>query len=312
MAASIAYHASVSILPILLLLTLGMSAFGGGEFVTTVLEITAIFLPEATQQVVADALRSATDRLGVSVVSVGLLLWGTSTIFRTMDAAFAQIYDTERKLSLADQVRDAVLVGVALTAAAAVAALLSPVITVPVTVPFSFVFDGLVAVLGLTVAFFPVYYVFPNVEVSVREVLPGVLVAAVGWAGLEWLFHFYASVSNKPDIYGLLGTQLLLVVWLYVGSLVLLVGAAVNATLAGRDGDSTTQRRGRRQFGRGVVDEDSFEEGLDKLVRQARDADVPGDEIRRTLEERTERVGESEDSQSADAAAPADDASGSR
>lgn len=298
MAASIAYHALVSLLPILLLLSLVLSATGRGRFVGTVVRLTTVFLPEAGQQVVANALGGATGNVGLSVVSVGVLLWGTSKIFRAMDAAFAQIYDTERKLSLVGQFSDALIVVLAVGGAAVVAVLFGSVVAVPDGVPFSWALDGLVAVLGLTVAFFPMYYVFPNIDVSVREVLPGVLVAAVGWTSLEWLFHLYASASSKPDIYGLLGTVLLLVTWLYVGGLVLLAGASVNATLSGRDGDPTTQRPGKRQFGREVRDVESFENRLDRLVAQADDADVSAADLREALRRRAEAVGDARSDES--------------
>ena len=291
MAASIAYHAFVSMLPILLLLTLFVSAFGSERFVASVIDLTTVVLPETGQQVVTDALRNATGSVGLSVVGIGVLLWGTSKIFRAMDAAFAEIYDTERKLSLLDQFRDALVVFFALALAILGAIVLGSFVAIPATVPFAGLLNGLVAVLGLAVAFLPIYYVFPNTDVSVREVLPGVLVAATGWVGLEVVFSLYVSFSNKPDIYGLLGTLVLFVTWLYVGGLVLLVGATVNATLGSHDGDRKTRRRGKRRFGKQVTDQDSFEARLDELVVDARDAGVSTAEVERTLRRQAEKAG---------------------
>lgn len=207
-----------------------------------------------------------------------------------------------------DQFRDALVVVIALAVAATVAILFGSIITIPNELPFSGVLDGLVAILGLMVAFFPVYYVFPDIDASVQEVVPGVLVAAIGWAGLEWLFHLYASVSNKPDIYGLAGILLLLVIWLYVGGLVLLAGATVNATVAGHDGDPTTQWHGKRQFGRQITDIESFEGRLNDLVVQATDATIQRDKIQRALQRQAENV---EDSHNGGAATSAEDSAGS-
>ncbi len=287
-AASIAYHAFVSMLPVLLLLTLVLSTVGGEQFVDEVLELTATVLPEPGQGVVGTALRNASGNVGASLVGVVALVWGTVRIFRAMDAAFAEIYDTDRTTSLVGRAQDALVVLLALGAAAIVAVLFESLIEVPDAVPLAGLLDALLAVFGLAVAFFPMYYVFPNMDVSVREVVPGVLVAAVGWMALRWAFDLYVSVSSKPDVYGLLGTLLLLVIWLYVGGLVLLVGAAVNATLAGRDG--ARGPGGERRFGRQVTDADSFEAGVDSLVREAADAGVADEEVGRVLRGRAERV----------------------
>jgi len=102
-------------------------------------------------------------------------------------------------------------------------------------VPFVEVANLVGLVLALVVAFFPIYYVFPDTSVTAREVLPGVVIAAVGWALLQGLFQLYASVSSLADLYGALGAVLLFIFWLYFGSLILLVGATVNVVLANRD-----------------------------------------------------------------------------
>ena len=294
MAASIAYHALVSMLPILFLLVLVVSTFGSAELVDTVLGLTRSFLPTAGRQIIVDALRNATGDAGLSVIGVGVLLWGTSKIFRAMDAAFAEIYDTRRDNSLLAQFRDAFVVLGTLVVIAVGAALFGTVVRIPPTVPFAESLADLVAVLGLAVAFVPIFSVFPDTDVSVREAVPGVVVAALGWAALEWLFHLYAAFTNKPDIYGLVGTLLLLVTWLYAGSLMLLVGASVNATLAGRDGKREAERRSKRTFGRRITDADSFGRRLDDLVHRADAADVSAEEIRRALRQRADEVGDSD------------------
>lgn len=291
MAGSIAYHVFVSMLPILLLVTFLVSVFGSDQFVASVLELTGTFLPATSQEVLAEALRNAAGSIGLSVVGVGVLVWGTSKIFRAMDAAFAEVYDTERKVSVVDQFYDALVVVFALAVAIIGAVLFGSVIRIPATVPLARPLNGLLAILGLAVAFLPLYYVFPNRDVSVREILPGTFVAAVGWMGLKWLFDLYVSVSNQPDIYGLLGTLVLFVTWLYVGSLVLLMGATVNAALASHNGLWKTQQRSKRQFGQPITDAEGFEDRLEELVIEANEADIPKEEIKRLLRQQAETVG---------------------
>ena len=89
-------------------------------------------------------------------------------------------------------------------------------------------------VVGLTVAFLPLYHLLPGEDVSVREALPGAVLAAVGWTLLQTGFRVYAAGAAGYETYGVLGGTLLLVTFLYVGAPLLLVGVVLNAVLAGR------------------------------------------------------------------------------
>jgi hypothetical protein len=90
---------------------------------------------------------------------------------------------------------------------------------------------------GLSVTFLPMYYIFPDVDIAVREALPGAVLAAVGWVLLQVGFRAYTRIAGSYEAYGVLGGVLLLITFLYFGGLVLLVGAVVNATLADRLAD---------------------------------------------------------------------------
>lgn len=102
--------------------------------------------------------------------------------------------------------------------------------------PLVAVANPVLLVVGLSVSLFPIYYVFPDLDLSVREVVPGVLIAAVGWAALQSLFQFYVLLFDKQEVYGVIGGVLLLLTWLYLSGFLLLVGGVVNAVLAGRTG----------------------------------------------------------------------------
>jgi membrane protein len=85
------------------------------------------------------------------------------------------------------------------------------------------------AVLGL--AFLPIYYVLPPVDVSIREVLPGVAVAAAGWVTLQLRFRFYAGNASSYAAYRMIGAMFLFVTCLYFDSVVILLRGGVNAAL---------------------------------------------------------------------------------
>jgi membrane protein len=67
-----------------------------------------------------------------------------------------------------------------------------------------------------------------------RRVWPGAVTAVVLWLVVSWMFGLYAvSVSTYAVYYGSLAAVAVMLVWLYITSLSLVVGAEVNAQLEG-------------------------------------------------------------------------------
>ncbi len=235
MAGSIAYHAFVSMLPLLLFVLVVLTTVGNEEFTASVAAVTEPFLTAYARDLLVESLDVATARTGVSVVGAVTLLWGVSKIFRGLDVAFSQIYGTASNKSLVAQLKNALVVIVALGFAVVTFVVVGSVAARVPDLPYPMVVNPLLLAAGLAVAFFPIYYVFPDVDVTPREVLPGVVVAAVGWTAMEALFQAYVLLAGRYEVvYGALGSAFLLLIWLYFSSLVLLVGAVVNAVLAGR------------------------------------------------------------------------------
>jgi membrane protein len=68
-----------------------------------------------------------------------------------------------------------------------------------------------------------------------RRVWPGTVSAVVSWLAVSWCFSAYAvSIANYALYYGGLAAVAVLLVWLYLTSLALVVGAEVNAQLGAR------------------------------------------------------------------------------
>ena len=273
-AASLAYYAFVSLIPLMLLAVVGASLFGGEEFALSLANRAAgAFGPEAGR-LVRETLANTAGQAGAGVVGTAVLLWSGLKLFRGMDVAFSTVYGSPLPDSILAQVRNGVVtlgavgVGIAVTVAVGVAlAVLDPTLVVA-NVDLANVLGNLLLVAGLTVAFLPLYYFLAG-KVTVREALPGALFAAVGWTALESGFRFYAAKAGAYEGYGVLGAVLLLVTFLYFGGLILLVGVVLNAVLAGRvdAGGLDTQ---------GMTDTDDTTDGT--AVQRASDesASVPG------------------------------------
>ncbi|WNQ10493.1 YihY/virulence factor BrkB family protein [Paenibacillus aurantius] len=88
--------------------------------------------------------------------------------------------------------------------------------------------------LGMMAAMFVLLYRFiPNRHLSFREVLPGALFTTVGWIVTSLLFSFYVNnFGNYTKTYGSIGGIIVLLTWLYISSIIIVLGGEVNATLA--------------------------------------------------------------------------------
>jgi len=234
MAGSLAYSAFVSLLPLLLLIVIALSWVGGDELVTVVLSLTRRYRSPAGQNVVYDALTRASGRVGLSLLGLVALLWGAGTLFRRLDTAFAQLYDTTGRRPLRAQVTDALVVITAMAGATLAMVFAGLVFAMVPQIPFLGVLNVLFLIAALSAVFYPVYYVFPDVDIEPLEAVPGVIVTVVGWTLLQLIFQLYISLSATAELYGVLGGVLLLITWLYFASLIFLLGGVTNVVLAGR------------------------------------------------------------------------------
>jgi YihY family inner membrane protein len=244
-AAGLAYYAFISLIPLLLLALVVASSLGDTEVVAALVGEVSRSLGEGAGGALSDALAGAAGRGGATVFGLAVFLWSGLKLFRGLDIAFSEVYGDPGPASLLEQLRNAAVtlgavgVGVAATvvAGAAIAGLGLGAAVGGGRAVGTVGTLGLVA--GLTVAFLPLYYLLPGTDIPVGEALPGAVFAAVGWTALQTGFRIYATVAGSYEAYGVIGGVLLLVTFLYFGGLVLLVGAVLNAVLAGRADERT-------------------------------------------------------------------------
>lgn len=228
-AASIAYYAIASFLPLLIVATAVLSLVGATDAFVEFLEGS---LSGSSLTVVEDALTTTQGRGGAGLIGFLVALWGATRVFRGLSKAFADIYELEGEDSILDQVGEALVVlALLLFAFVIVSVAAGLAAAVPSWIPFSGVVISLAGLALLVLGLLPMYYVLPPLDVTLGHAIPGAVVAAVGWVILQAAFSVYARYAGTYDAYGALGAVLLFVVFLYFASTVLLAGATVNAVL---------------------------------------------------------------------------------
>lgn len=248
LAASISYYTLVSLVPLLTLGLLVASFVGGDALRQQVLGLAEQYLLPSGSEVIRGALENPSGQGALSVVSLGVTLWGALKLFRGLDIAFSRVYGSEAG-GIVDQLKDGVIALGSLGAGTLGVAIATAVIAV-LDIPFVDLLSPLLLLGLLVAAFFPFYYVFPDAGLSPREALPGTVFAAVGWAVLGVVFGIYAS-STGGSVAGALGAILLLVTWFYFSGILILTGAVVNAVLAGKVGGPSDEDVADRQVQHG-------------------------------------------------------------
>lgn len=239
-AASLAYYAFISLIPLLLLAIVVGSAVGGDAFSTGVSEPVTNAVGGEAGELVRTALENQSGQSGATVVSVLVLLWSGLKLFRGLDVAFSSVYGGPPSDGIVGQLRNgllslfAVSIGVALTVAIGSIISLSGIVLVVGGVDIIGTIGTIAQLGGLVLTLLPLYYVLPSESITVREALPGAVFAAIGWTILQTVFRIYAANAGNYAAYGAIGGVLLLVTFLYFGGLILLVGVVLNAALTGR------------------------------------------------------------------------------
>ena len=246
LAASLAYYAFASLIPLLLLAISIATLVGGQQLADRIIEAAGGALPRSVADIITQTLSSS----GAAGASIGIglvfLLWSAIKIFRGMDIAFSEVYGASGPDGIVDQVTDALITLLGIVLAIVVTIVIGAVVsfvqqTSGVLAQFGLGFlrdgigyaAGLVSIVGLAIAFYPLYYFLPADDVGFKEAIPGALFAAIGWTLLQTFFRLYAGQSGS-SAYGIIGAALLILTFLYFGGMIILIGAALNAVLAGR------------------------------------------------------------------------------
>jgi len=80
--------------------------------------------------------------------------------------------------------------------------------------------------------FTALYRNVPNRKLKFADVLPGAFFAAIFWVAVSLAFSYYANnLGQYASFYGSLGGIIALLLWTYFNSIILLMGAELNAAL---------------------------------------------------------------------------------
>lgn len=248
MGAQLAYYLILSIFPFLIffLNLLSYTPIARDE----VLESLIVILPIDTQRLITQLLSETISKSSETLLSLGALtgIWAASRGIMSLIKSLNKAYGVEEKRSYIE------LRGVAILFTLALLVLL---LIVLLTLVFgellgNMLFDSLglgykfVVIwhylrigisLGFMILLFTLLYKFsPSIRngsnIKFKHTFPGAVFTSFGWILTSSLFSYY--VNNFGDYgktYGSLGGIIVLLIWLYLSSIIIITGGEINGTI---------------------------------------------------------------------------------
>lgn len=249
MAAAVSFYVFISLIPLLLFAAAALSYTLGSQeqayrTVNDYLQRYSPTLAQESSREIRAVIEGYIHGRGVAAgFGIAALLWAGSQVFVNLSRVVNRAWDTKPRGFLMGKI-----VGVGLLLAVGILLLVSFGITTAANAvqAYNIIFLGqnisawfgqawglLAFLLPLIVTistFTLLYKVMPNTYVPIDSALAGAVVAGILWEVAKFLFSWYVThFSNFSAIYGSLAGIVLLLLWIYYSSIVIILGAQISA-----------------------------------------------------------------------------------
>lgn len=248
MGAQLAYYLILSIFPFIIffLNLLSYTPIARDD----VLQNLIVILPSDTQRLITELLSETINKSSDTLLSLGAItgIWAASRGIMSLIKSLNKAYGLEEKRSYIE------LRGVAILFTLALLVLLLIVLStlvfgeiignmifdyIGLTEKFIIIWQYLRIIIsvGFMILTFTLLYKFSpsirnNNKIKFKHTLPGAIFTSIGWIIISGLFSFYVNnFGNYGKTYGSLGGIIVLLVWLYISSIIVITGGEINATI---------------------------------------------------------------------------------
>jgi membrane protein len=249
-AGNLTYKGLFALFPLFVFLLSLLGLFGAPDLLDSLLRQASNVLPQDAvslieEQLVGIAQTKAQGAFTVSaIVAILLALWGVSGAFRSVMEAMNVMYEIEEERPLWKQYLISILLSLGVAALllfSLVLIVFGPKIggAIADVVGLGYVFQLVWNVVQWPVlvgivlfAFALVYYFAPDVEQRFKWVSPGSIVAVAVWLLFSLLFSLYVNkFSSFNATYGSLAGIIVLMLYIYYSSFIMLIGAEMNQVI---------------------------------------------------------------------------------
>jgi membrane protein len=237
LAAMIAYFALLSFVPLTFLSLSLLGLTGRADESSFLVKEIKLTLPGTPIDQIIDLVNTVQDHAtALGIIGGAFLLWTSLSLFSVLESAFNIVYGRPNRSFLKGKglatllmVGSLVTLFVALLAGSLGVAALKEY--APGFVSNSATAYGLsiaVSLLGVFVFLVSCYYVLTNEDLSVREVLPGAILATILLEATFQVLPLYQRYADLNPALRAFGAPAILLVWLYVMANAIVVGSELN------------------------------------------------------------------------------------
>ena len=242
LAAALSYYTAFSLPPLLVaLIGIAGIAFGADEVSARIVDQMGGLVGTESAKLLGSAIAEARQTTGTGwavALGVAILLIAASGVFAQLQDALNTIWDVQPKpgggiwrllqkrlLSLAAVLGAGFLLLVSLAVSAATAAMADLARNMESLAPFVTILDVVVSLLVITALFALIFKYLPDVRIKWRDVWIGAFITACLFIAGKYAIGFYLGTSDVGSAYGVAGSLIIIMVWIYYSSLIVFFGA---------------------------------------------------------------------------------------
>jgi membrane protein len=237
LAAMIAYFALLSFVPLTFLSLSLLGLTGRADESSFLVREIKNTLPGTPINRIIDLVHNVQDNAAtLGIIGGAALLWAALSFFSVLESAFNIVYERPNRsffhgkgLAFVLMVGSLVTLFLALLAGSLGVSVLREYapgfISNPIT---AYVVSIGVSLIGVFVFLISCYYLLPNDDVSLRDVVPGAVFAAIALEATFQVLPIYQRYADLNPGLRAFGAPAILLVWLYVMANVIVFGAEIN------------------------------------------------------------------------------------
>lgn len=238
--AAVTYSAIMALFPFILFLIALASVVITPDQAESLVEQLSQVAPQDVTNIVGERIRSIASEGHGGLLGLGALvaLWSASSGMSEVQRALNIVYGVKETRPFWKSRGIAVvmtLLASVIAILAALVAIASPALADMVGGPLGTAITWLrLPVAGVLMMFLwaVLYYALPDVEQDFKFITPGSIMGVVVWVIASWGFSLYVANFGKYEAtYGSVGGIIVMLLWMWISSVVLLFGAEVNAVI---------------------------------------------------------------------------------